>query len=872
MCLSVISSRSGLCFLLFLLLLLCGGYGCTTDASEGLAGPALSDHPPPLFPSPQPSPTTPGIKRYRDRTTPYPGPTPHSPVANPVLPFSRTFPLTVPLVGQPSTPTTEQTDQPESTQQQEIQRFDSTHHTVRPPFLWVWQQAASEGNERGRGFGVPRSAPLWLDNHLVQFFDAVLLEQTTGQTTHIPASSLSALSPLTGTTSITPTGTTPISPAVSVWAQPPGWQHHVPADLLTLDAAPQRASLSAGGEQGSYGLVVTPLQPVTLTLHIEEYSGPAEIRFYDARQTMMRSTTVTVEQGKAQVPIFPRGRLGSQWALALVDERVAGANSAIWHLEARTALETGQPDLDLILPTVRNFLHQDVVSYELDGATVRGYRSPDNPLLWLRDHVYQGRGFRYFEQDVTSLLDAFRQAQRPDGSFPDVLSHPALGVVAHRMETESDLEYLFVQGVYEAWQATGNDSWLEANMDAMKRGIAYITSDPLRWDDALGLVRRPYTIDTWDFQVGPSTRNPHDPDKPSPRHWIDDQTRWGIFHGDNTGLAYALKLLERIERGRGNDDAAYRLRKQRDALMDRLNALSWNGPYYTHFVLPDGSLPQVEGVDTAAQLSLSNALALNRKVLHAAQQRDILETYYRRRDFDRAFAEWYSIDPPFPAGVVGMGGGKGEQPGEYVNGGIMPLVGGELSRGAFGSGFESYGFDILRRYGELLRLTGSSSYLWYYPDGRPGRSGEHTLATDGWGSSAMLGALMEGAAGIEDQNSRYRQITLSPRWSAHPDIQQVFVVARYGASDGYVAYRWSYEREQQCINLNVTGSWEQAHVRLLLPPEGRDAQSRTLLVNGSQADLWTKEVGSGYYAVFGLEGGNAEVALCWKTDRHYSPS
>jgi hypothetical protein len=62
--------------------------------------------------------------------------------------------------------------------------------------------------------------------------------------------------------------------------------------------------------------------------------------------------------------------------------------------------------------------------------------------------------------------------------------------------------------------------------------------------------------------------------------------------------------------------------------------------------------------------------------------------------------------------------------------------------------------DILQRYYSLIAGTGGS-YLWYYPEGQPGISGPETLATDGWGSSAMLAALIEGVAGITDEATRF---------------------------------------------------------------------------------------------------------------------
>lgn len=637
------------------------------------------------------------------------------------------------------------------------------------------------------------------------------------------------------------------------------WQTYVPTDIHALQLFQHTANIALP-DAPQTARVVQPLQPITLTIQLARYTGVGELHLYDSVKQLANMIPLTFSQGLATSVVLPRGTPGRQCAIVLVENQLASANCQLFILDPMTEIVTGQSDIDVIYPMVHQMMQHDVVSYTLNDTLVRGYRSPDNPLLWLRDHVYQGRSFRYFEKDVTSLLDAFRNAQYPDGSFPDVLSYPKLGVKAHRLDTESDLEYLFVQGVYEAWQATGDDEWLLSQIPAMKRGIAYITSDPLRWDKQLGLVRRPYTIDTWDFQYGPTTLSPDG--KSSPRHWIDDQTIWGIFHGDNTGLAYALKLLQRIETYQGHAQKARALHTQRDELMQRLNELSWNGPYYSHFIMLDGSVPNIPGVDTAAQLSLSNAYALNREILAFEQGRAIVETYHKRRDFSQAFAEWYSIDPPFPEGSFGMAGGKGEKPGEYVNGGIMPLVGGELARGAFTFGAEPYGFDILQRYAQLLKLTGSS-YLWYYPDGRPGISSQHTLATDGWGSSAMLAALIEGAAGIQDKSSRFQELSLKPRWSALPSIQQAYVVVRYAASDGYVAYRWHYDTSQRHLSLDLTGTWTNANVRLLLPPDGRDAQSYTLLVDGENLPFSKRAVGSGYYIIFDVEGGNATIQLSW---------
>jgi hypothetical protein len=560
--------------------------------------------------------------------------------------------------------------------------------------------------------------------------------------------------------------------------------------------------------------------------------------------------------------VQPRGALGQHWGALFVNgaQLVAGP---IYTLDASTSVQTGVPAFDEIYGQARRFMSSDRLSYDLDGAPVSGYRSPDSPLLWLRDHYYQNRAFRYFEQDLRSLPAAFARAQLPDGSLPDFLARPEWGVPAFRTPVEADVEYLYVQLIYETWQTTGDTAWMLGMLPSAQRAISYTLTSPLRWEPTLGLVKRPFTIDTWDFEYGPTTVDPRS-GKPAPRHWIDDQTRWGIFHGDNTGLAQALRSLSAMEQQAGQWDSAYSRRALADEIMRRLNALSWNGTFYTHHVkLVPYAVP---GVDEAKQLSLSNALALNRGVLSVTQGRAIVGEYLRRLQAKGrvAFAEWWSIDPPFPAGAFGLNGRLGERPGEYVNGGIMPLVGGELARGAFRYGYEDYGFDILERYADLLRRTGAS-YLWYYPTGGIAPANEY-LPTDGWGASAMLGALVEGAAGVEDAGLSFSAAQISPRWPAVPrsPVQSAYVVARYAASTGYAAYRWSYTPAAKKgvpaqIAVEATGSGQATRLRVLLPAAARQVAGVSL--NGQPVAPQIEAVGLSRYVIIDAIGPIVQVQV-----------
>ena len=130
-----------------------------------------------------------------------------------------------------------------------------------------------------------------------------------------------------------------------------------------------------------------------------------------------------------------------------------------------------------------------------------------------------------------------------------------------------------------------------------------------------------------------------------------------------------------------------------DGLEKRLNALSWNGEFFTHWIPEDRNLKFDMGVDIYRQVALSNAYSLNRGISHE-QCVAIIQTYQRIRKEMPASSpgEFYAIYPPFETGFQAE-----DAKWEYMNGGVMSCTAGELARGAFDHGYERYGVDILRR-------------------------------------------------------------------------------------------------------------------------------------------------------------------------------
>jgi hypothetical protein len=201
-----------------------------------------------------------------------------------------------------------------------------------------------------------------------------------------------------------------------------------------------------------------------------------------------------------------------------------------------TSLHCGHPQLDALYPRIKQFLMSDVTEYNMFGAKVRGYRTPDTPSLWIRDYSDMMRGFRYWESDMKSLVDHFAEMQSAKGWLFDYFTMTPEKVPCEkenwakyvRVPVEADVEFRFIKAIYLAWQATGDDRWVKKLLPRMEKALHYILTDEWRWDKKTRLVKRGYTIDTWDFDY---TAGRH----PWLNFQVNDDTYWGIMHGDNSG-------------------------------------------------------------------------------------------------------------------------------------------------------------------------------------------------------------------------------------------------------------------------------------------------------------------------------------------------
>jgi hypothetical protein len=126
---------------------------------------------------------------------------------------------------------------------------------------------------------------------------------------------------------------------------------------------------------------------------------------------------------------------------------------------------------------------------------------------WLRDHVHVMKGMKYFSANLKDGIGLYRDSQRQDGMIWDNCHprQPAFAGPDHwsvrfdyggffrlfddcsaeftRIPVENDVEYLFVEGLYYTWKATGDDAWMTVCLPAAKKALEYSISSPYRWSE-----------------------------------------------------------------------------------------------------------------------------------------------------------------------------------------------------------------------------------------------------------------------------------------------------------------------------------------------------------------------------------------------------
>ncbi len=429
---------------------------------------------------------------------------------------------------------------------------------------------------------------------------------------------------------------------------------------------------------------------------------------------------------------------------------------------------------------------------------------------------------------------------------------PEEGVQLHRMPVTADVEYLVVEGVYYVWQSTGDTTFVKKWLPALEKGLMYSMTDPVRWSKKYQLIKRAYTLDTWDFQQIPVPKDElaqKGYDLQDVLFNVNEDTPKGIMHGDNSGLYAACRQLALLHTALGNETDSKVWNHYAEIIRLRTNEVCWNGKFYKHFAIEDEP-PAYNTMDQENTLGLSNTYDINRGLPTEEMAESIIQTYYNLIEETRgeSFAEWFGVYPPaepyFGTHIAG----------DYMNGGVITVVAGELAKAALQHGFEDYGIDIINRLIEITENNNGDLPCVFLPDGTKGRG-----VPDIWGQAAVASALIEGLAGVVDDGTGFDHVTLSPRWS-YTDRRNLKVNVVYGPSGKSISYDYIKKDNEIIVDIHSKSSIVDCHILL---PKGIDSASATS--NGKSVSSNIEKIRESYYIVIeGMEGGNHQVKVNWK--------
>lgn len=508
-------------------------------------------------------------------------------------------------------------------------------------------------------------------------------------------------------------------------------------------------------------------------------------------------------------------------------------------------LTTLDPKLGMFIRSLRNCILNERSLVFIDGKILMCDKN------WIRDHTHVMKAMRHWETDLHKFLDFIIETQREDGQFYELIKqeddrhwsyvnedcsimYPDDNLSLVRLELEADIEYLVVESAVYYYKTCGDNEWLKWALPHLEKGIDYMTSDKKRWNAELGLVIRPFTIDTWDFTNSPDTAT---------NRRINDGEPMSAMHGDNSGVYSAMLNLAWLNRRLGNDDKARSWEERAEVLRKNMFKHLWNGKYFMH-QLHIGH----DGVDDKEneRLSLSNTYDINRGVTDLAQSRSIIEEYMKRRGETDWFAEWFTIDPPYEK-FHSYG------PGRYVNGAISPFTAGELAKAAFCNGYEAYGWDIIERFMKLEERDGAVYFL-YDTDSTPQPEG----GPSAWGAAALISAIDEGLAGICDDGVNYDRMRFAPKFSVTPYTELRYITG-YEVSGAMIDVRYILTDEGMRYDVYSPAKHIDVH---MLVPAGRNVKS--VCLNSADIEFEICNVGESKYVDFAIDnicGGKVSIEL-----------
>jgi hypothetical protein len=559
-----------------------------------------------------------------------------------------------------------------------------------------------------------------------------------------------------------------------------------------------------------------PLDNVKILFKYDALNGqPVNFEILDADRRLYFQATVRSQCGQAEIQINPGGVPGVHYIIARVQKSATETycRYGSFRVEARTQIESDNPKVDELLKLLEEGLKLAVDIVQVNGKPVTYIKVGDNTWDNLAYPAFAVSAMRYFIRDMKTMFEAVFEYQWPNGRLPDhVYGDADPGWEGHRRirSMMADLESGMVSTLYQGWVAHGDDEWAKKLLPQLEAAMEFVTTDPLMFDKAYGLIRRPHTMDEWDYQLGDGSC------------FVNENSRFVVMQGDASSMYEACGRLAELYEDFGNLPRALHWHRKQQHYYETGNRVFWDGVKYRHHVHLD---PVDHGsFNEDHQLTMSNSWAITRKFADHEKAVSILKEYLRRWKETGDRFPWWTLQPGYPDE-------KTYEQGVYANGGLFPWIGGELCRGAFEHGMEATAYSMLLDFYSVIKRDHGGVFTWYDREGNAGVASSAQTNYDAWGIQTWTQAVMEGLVGVRSEGKVFDQVLCCPRWPA-AEIRRVFVTAHFPASDRYFSYR--YQANEDHIELVFTGTGKHVSFRVLLPTWDEDKKRKIVVLLNEQ--------------------------------------
>ncbi len=563
-----------------------------------------------------------------------------------------------------------------------------------------------------------------------------------------------------------------------------------------------------------------PLEEVKITFAWKGLRGQdVSFEIMDGDHRLYFKKSVKSEKGKAEITVKPGGIPGVHFitAVTTLPDRTRYERFGSFRVEAATEMVSGKKEIDELFRYLSEGIRQAIDIVRVNGRKITFHKCADNSWENLAYPALGIVAMRYFIRDVKTMFEAIYGLQWPNGRLPDHVYGDGQSFRRYRCEM-SDIETSTVSTVYKGWQAHGDDEWVRRLLPKMEKGVRYATGDPLMFDRKYGLIKRTHTCDEWDVTIKVETE-PVEPSPGADREIEERKPPFVLMQGDTSVTYEACGLFAKLYTALGDNTRAKYWLKQQEHYYRTGNKLFWDGVKYQHHIHLD--FVDHKDFNEKEQLAMSNPWAITRGFADHEKAVSIVNEYMRRLKTTGDRFPWWSLQPGYPDKLhyFPTSGNWSKKQGEYCNGGLFPLVGGELCRAALQHGMENLGVRLLMDFHTAVKRDNGAVFTWYDLQGNASINAPHHQTNyDQWGISPWMQALVEDLAGIRSDGKLFEDVICSPRWSA-AGVKNASATAHFPASDTYFAY--TYRQDSTRIEMVFTGTGRKASFRIMLPEKTR---------------------------------------------------